>query len=633
MEPQKINLNFLEVTPQEFSFTIYRKLYNGNELSVEYFMYSLPETIGDDEFVNYIVSFVPEEGFEEFLCKSKINTYLTLKILNNWLLERLKQIGIDVSIGEKFYDRRIDFTLIHHARGEEKISLNPYYFKEQDKLGFLVDFFFKSNPGEKLDKKILQLSLALGIDGRSNKNYYSDHYHKIQSFIQTVIRKIGYFNVDSSPITISENLISLETSTLAKKVFRFKNEQTDLNQFNGVRKFGAFQEISEKVKYVFIFEDKFKSFANNLFFSLIGKTNPGTFSGLKQFFNLTFGNDLVHRIALKNYSPEEVKKVSEEVIEYRNANHDYKIIAIFLEPNRFEEIPSSMSPYYLFKFYLTKENIPVQVVRDDITNNANALKWSTSNIALQIFSKLGGIPWKLKPSHNECLILGIGSSLERREDGSIKKYFAYSVCLDSAGIYKKLDVLSEESTKEQFLLKLSTNLIDLFSTPEFKKYKKCALHISESVTKEAISTIQKSLLKINDVEFKVLKINVRNQFFGYSNHNTYVPYESSFIKLAHNEYLIWFDGLIQGKENVYQKVGNPIHIKFLNSPASNNSNNDIEYIQDAINLSGANWRGFNSRQTPISIYYAKIVADYTVAFSNFEDFDKSHFSNNLPWFL
>lgn len=89
---------------------------------------------------------------------------------------------------------------------------------------------------------------------------------------------------------------------------------------------------------------------------------------------------------------------------------------------------------------------------------------------------------------------------------------------------------------------------------------------------------------------------------------------------------------MRGKENIYQKIGNPIHIKFLRSDGVSDKN-DLEYLQDAINLSGANWRGFNAKQTPISIYYAKIVADYTSAFNNFEEFDKTHFSNNLPWFL
>ena len=632
MSQPNLHLNFLELTPQKFSFTVYRKQYIIEELNDKVYKYRLPEIIGDTVFKDFCVTFEELEGYRSFICDEKTNKDLTLKIIHFNLIKDLTEKGIDFSLGKKFYDRQINFTLKFHPRGLEKISLNTYYLQQENKYGFLIDFFFRVNEGENLDREILKLSLALGSDGRSNKNFYSDHYGKIQSFIHTKFKKIQSFQIGDTVFNISEKLIKINSDTLEKKVFRFKGNQTDLNQFNGVRKYGAFKEISQPVKYVFIFEDQFKSFANNIFFSLIGKSNPGTFSGMHQFFNLPFSNELVKRVSLLSYKKEDVKKAIDEVISFRNNNRDFKVIVIFLAPHNFEGTSEFESPYYNFKFYLTKENIPVQVVRDDQTNNANALKWSTSNIALQIFSKLGGIPWVLKPSQNECLILGIGSAYERTLENEIKKYFAYSVCLDSTGLYKKLDVLAEESTKEKYLTQLSQNLIELFKQPDFINYKKCALHISESVSRDAIQTIQLALSKIADVEFKVLKINSHHKFFGFSDHNTYVPYESSYIKLARNEYLIWFDGLVRGKENIFQKVGNPIHIKFLHSE-NVTTENDLEYLQDAINLSGANWRGFNARQSPISIYYAKIVADYTIAFSHFEDFDKTHFSNNLPWFL
>lgn len=632
MSHQTTQLNFLELNPQEFSFSVYRKAYAESEINEQVHKYRLPQTLENGLFLDYCVSFEPLEGYNSFICQDKTNRDLTLKVLHYNLTKSIQERGIEFALGKKFYDKHIDFTLKSHSRGKEKISLNTYFLRQENKYGFLIDFFFKVNEGEPLDREILKLSLALGKDGRSNKNFYSDHFHKIQSFITGQFKKIDSFRIGETEFKISEKLIPMKSGTLEKKVFRFKGNQTDLNQFNGVRKYGAFQEVSQPVKYAFIFEDKYKSFANNLFFSLIGKSNPGTFSGMRQFFNLPFSNDLVKRIPLASYEIADVKNTIKEVIAFRNDNPNHKVIAIFLEPDRFEGLSEIESPYYNFKFYLTKENIPVQVVRDDQTNNANALKWSTSNIGLQIFSKLGGIPWILKPSQNECLILGIGSAYEKEEDGTINKFFAYSVCLDSAGLYKKLDVLAEESTKEKYLKQLSSSLIELFKTPEFSKYKKCALHISESVTREAIESIQSALKEIANIEFKVLKINTHHRFFGYSDHNTYVPYESTYIKLAKAEYLVWFDGLVKGKENIFQKVGNPIHIKFLHSE-NVSTENDLEYLQDAINLSGANWRGFNARQTPISIYYAKIVADYTAAFSHFEDFDKTHFSNNLPWFL
>jgi hypothetical protein len=630
---QVIRLNFLNIDSQSFNFSVYRKIYVDGDKDETTFRYRLPQKDAENsEYSDYAVSFSEKENYETFKCKENYNINLTEHYLYRLLSNKIENQGIEYEKGKKFYDKNIDIITKKHLKGNEVISLMPYYLKSTKQFGFLIDFQFKVNHGYSLDREILKLSLSLGNDYRSNKKYYSDVLHKISSFIGSVFENIYSLTDLENSFTISEKLVQLSPERLNKKVYRFKGEQTDLSQFQGIRKFGVYKEIEQPVKYVFVFENKFRDFANNLFFSLIGKSNPGTFSGMQQFFNLPFSQQTITKVLLKSYSQTDISNAIQEIEDIRSQNPQDKIIVIFLEPNRFEDATETESPYYFFKFHLTQKGIPLQVVRNDQTNNANALKWSTSNIALQIFAKLGGTPWKVQPTKNDCLILGIGSSHEKDENGRVKKFFSYSVCLDSSGIYKKLDVLAEEATKEEYLKKLQQNLIQLLSNEDFKTYKKCALHLSESIKKEDIASIEKSLETINGIEFKVLKINSKNKFFGFSNHNTAIPYESNYIKLADNEYLIWFDGLIEGKETVFQKVGNPIHIKFLNTPHEDKES-DLTYLQDVINLSGANWRGFNAKQIPISIYYAKIVADYTAVFSKFEDFNKNMLANNLPWFL
>jgi hypothetical protein len=629
---QVIKLNFLEINSQSFLFPVYRKPYQDEDISDAIFRYRLPVTVEKTEYADFSVGFMQKENFELFNSKENYNTSLTEHYLFHLLRSRVENQNLNWQRGNKFYDKHIDIIIQKHPKGNEIISLSPYYLKSEKLFGFLIDFQFRVNSGYLLDKEILRLSLSLDSYNHSNKSFYSDVRRKIETFLNTTFHSINKIGNEHTQLQISDKLIQLTPSKLGKKVYRFKDDQTDLSQFQGIRKFGVYKEIKNDIKYVFVFEDKYKDFANNLYFSLIGKTNPGTFSGMQQFFNLPFSQNKLERIHLLGYSKDDIESAIQKIENIKNDNCQSKIIVIFLEPDRFDNLPANESPYYAFKFHLISKNIPVQVVRNDQTNNANALKWSTSNIALQIFAKLGGIPWKVRPTKNNCLILGIGVAHEKEESGKIKKYFSYSVCLDSSGIYKKLDILAEETTKSEYLIKLQQNIVKLLSDDEFKNYKKCALHLSESIKKEDIVSIEKALSEIGGIEFKVLKINTKNKFFGFSNHNTNIPYESSYVNLSKNEYLIWFDGLVEGKESVYQKAGNPVHIKFLNTP-NEDKENDLTYLQDVINLSGANWRGFNAKQMPISIYYAKIVADYTVAFSKFDNFDKNILSNNLPWFL
>ena len=123
----------------------------------------------------------------------------------------------------------------------------------------------------------------------------------------------------------------------------------------------------------------------------------------------------------------------------------------------------------------TKRKIPLQVISYENLGNISKLKWSASNIALQIFSKLGGIPWLVK-SDNKTLILGIGSA-HKIVDDEIKKYFAYTVCLDSSGLYKKVEILSSSDNEEDYLTRLRIKLRELLNNPNFSSFNKCALHI------------------------------------------------------------------------------------------------------------------------------------------------------------
>jgi hypothetical protein len=55
-------------------------------------------------------------------------------------------------------------------------------------------------------------------------------------------------------------------------------------------------------------------------------------------------------------------------------------------------------------------------------------------------------------------------------------------------------------------------------------------------------------------------------------------------------------------------------------------------LQDLLNLSGANWRGFNAKSAPVSVFYCHLVADMVHEF-----YEKSlplpAVNEIRPWFL
>jgi hypothetical protein len=383
--------------------------------------------------------------------------------------------------------------------------------------------------------------------------------------------------------------------------------------------------------FVFVFEDRFRSFANDLYLSLLGKSNPGTFPGFESVFKVSFGIENVKQVRLIGCERENLNLAIEAVNGYKIQQK--KIIAIYIEDYDFDTNGEASSTYYYLKYNFVRNDIPLQVINYRKLGDKNSLKWSTSNIALAIFSKLGGIPWLVKPSKKNCLILGIGSAHKYNDQTKeVIKYFAYTVCLDSSGLYKSLEVLAEEEDKHNYLDKLKENIVALLNTEQFNNYQSCVLHLPFKIKREEINALTQALTDIKHIEFVVIKVNTDNKFFGYSSHNTYVPYESDFIRLSSNQYLVWFEGLQLGKEVVDKRLSNPVHIQFLNS---NNLSNieERDYLQDVLNLSGANWRGFNAKSIPISIYYSQIIANYIKSFEDLAGYNESSLSNERPWFL
>ena len=136
----------------------------------------------------------------------------------------------------------------------------------------------------------------------------------------------------------------------------------------------------------------------------------------------------------------------------------------------------------------------------------------------------------------------------------------------------------------------------------------------------------------------VLKFDVDTRFFGYAPEtNSMVPYEGTCVDLSDRETIVWFEGLQPNNRTLSRRVAGPVHVEFV-YPRHESGGLDLAreervgYLQDALNLSGTNWRGFNAKSLPVSVYYARLLARYLSAFDEFE-LDALDLSGLAPWFL
>lgn len=626
MKDYKITLNFLSVNNSDFAFRVYRRKVEHLEKSWDknIYRYNLPDENG--EYSSYWVSFSEFEASKPYECLSNINFELSKEYLKSLLLQKIEQIGLKLHIQSKKFEKKRLYLLLEKIKdvsgkviGDKTIWLEPYFLKTKGEFGFLIDYKFIKSANYPFNREVQKYSLSLNKYYRTNVDYNIDKYQYLSRFIKDYLSQ---FATLSDEITINNQFIELNADTLDTKHYIFNNKKTDISQFKGLMNNGPYQKIENEPYYFYVFKDEHKRYATDLVKALNGKTYP-TFKGLVKFGLQNQIAKNTKAIFIDTYSDEELTKIIEEV---KNSGEINPII-ISIIPQNEEEF------YYKLKSECLKENIPSQTVHIETINNDNQLKWSIGSIALQIFSKLNGVPWIVSPSNENCLIVGIGQANKKnKKTGKMERFYSYSVLLDSSGRFFEIKQLADETDKQQFLLNLSINIKQIIE--EYKTYNKIVFHIPEKLKKQDIRHIENTLKEIDsEIELSIIKVNDDSKFVGFNkNENSLTPYESSFLQLSEKEYLLWSEGLNYHNKKALKRYGNPLHIIFYYSNKPESFNEHRKYLQDILNLSGANYRGFNAKALPVSLYYPKLIAGFSKHFKEL-NLDFATNDSKKPWFL
>lgn len=629
---ENIKLNFFALANQDDTFKVYRSLINnGSSTKIEGdYRTKLPS---NGEWFVYDISLNPKVSYETFECQYSINPIFSEYYLFNLLMEKISLgwTGCKYELSGNSKYKEIRFITDSQKKGCTQIIVHPYYLKIERKLGFLFQHHFALSADETFDRQTQILSYSLDNSGRPNVFIYRDKEAVIQEFITKQFEPF----LNNSSLQIESSFLNLPAKELAKKSYKVGKNQYSQSQFIGIKNSGPFRPVIESVQYLFLFSEKTRSLARDVYLGLTGKLFPGQFSGLSDLFSLPINKDIVNHHVIDIFDQQHLDDFGVQLDKLKQQHSESKIMLIAILPKGFKGVEGVFDAYGYLKFLALKHGIYCQVVTEDTFFKKDQLKWSISNIALQIFSKLGGTPWLVKPAKNNCLILGLGSAHEEVE-GKIKKFVAYTVCLDSSGDFKYIRPLSSSQDQNEYIRNLALNLENILRSELDAHYTSFVLHLPSKIKREEIDTIKDVVNKIrndNSCEVIVVKINTWHRFYGFGNHNTRVPYESSLIQLSPNQFLLWAEGLQHGKE-VLHRVSEPLFIDFLESPKSLESK--FECLQDILNLTGANWRGFNSKAQPISILYSKLIADFMKEFSHLDeckDFSVLRAESVAPWFL
>ena len=497
----------------------------------------------------------------------------------------------------------MEITLHEHNEGSQVVSLEPYLLRSDGQFGFLANFRFHPVTEHRGTRRALQLSLSLDSQGRPNPNHYADRYSHLSDYVSRFHNRLFPLTMPGGDVLhIESQLVEVNTSQLRRKVYVVGLDQEAGSQFNGVKNSGPLHTAPRNTHLYFLYKPEHRTLSHDLFRALRGDTFP-TFPGMESMFQFSTSNDHVSGAPISDFSPAEIDRVRDRVIADADGR---RVVPVVLTPFSRHDSPDVNSAYWYLKHSFLSKDLPLQVVSTSKIADRNALKWAASGIGLQIFAKAGGIPWKVRPRREQSLIVGIGQA-HRFVGNRIERFFAYSVLTDSSGVFEEVKFLGEGRDESEYIDSFSENLAEVFH--EYSaRFTSFVIHAPFTLRRRELDSVAGLLrnyqtrrtaanYRVDPTEFVALKFNDRNRFFGFSvDHNSRVPYESTILSLSKSESLIWFEGLQYGRRTVPGMIGGPLHVAFAYPDSQDLTPLQKEvHLQDAINLSGANWRGFNAK--------------------------------------
>ena len=405
---------------------------------------------------------------------------------------------------------------------------------------------------------------------------------------------------------------SFESLQIRKPKYFYYNERTKTGYYDKV--------VSELKPYSF---DLFRNPKLNILV-----VSPNEYEGSIGEYVVTLSKKLRELFHLNNveFHPVMVKPPGT----YLNAlnridANDYNL-AIIVVSERDKEIPTLQSPYYLTKAKLLNQRLPTQELTIETIRKRN--KFIDNNVALNVYSKLGGIAWtieKLEKNISE-LVIGIGSTV----DDNGERIIGFANVFDYNGTYLVGDC-SQLSTMSEYAKNLENYLIDTL-TQAFRKKGlsegdriRLIFHLFKEAGKKheltAIENALKYFLKYN-VQYSLVHLSYYHNFRAFKNQGQSRPDRGMFTQLSTKQAL-----LHMGDKSIV-----PIQIRL----DERSEYRDLyEITRQVLYFTHLSYRTFTPPSRPVTIKYPNLMAKMVSELKKVPGWDYSILNklNDKLWFI
>jgi len=293
-------------------------------------------------------------------------------------------------------------------------------------------------------------------------------------------------------------------------------------------------------------------------------------------------------------------------------------LALVQVPSGTSELVGDENPYLVTKAKFLARNVPVQEFRvETMRKPKNQLQWALGGIGLQVFAKLGGVPWLLQTKAREHeLILGLGSaSVGTGKFGDRERVVGLTTAFSGDGRYW----LTETSKTVRY--DDHEDAVIASAVSAFKRARtdmawrqgdpvRVIIHSFKDFRDKHVDALKKAVLDVAGSAFKIdfafVHIAEKHPLLLFDlSDNERVPPRGVVVRLGNSEALV----TVQGPTEVRREGSGfprPVCVKVHRLSTFT----DLEYLSwQTLAFSALSWRNFSPTSAPVTVQYAKWIAD------------------------
>lgn len=535
-------------------------------------------------------------------------------------------------------------AIINTNIGEENHDLNFLYLQKSKSI---IGDYLNFRLGEETTNKIFNT-----IKSYNEIRFKPSKIINDTNEIAGLLSKLKYENLDSFCFTVNDKVLIVKNSFPTEEtsfIYDYTPGYSSKGVLSGLIKFGPYDSSNfdkKNLNILVICSNKNRGAVSSFLAKLKDGIPTSKFfkNGLVDLFRLHTVKFDIKDVATP--SPDSYKEIIKISLK-ENQNKPYDL-AIVEGSERSKKLDVENNPYYHAKLILLSLGIPVQAVKDSTFRfNDRELGNILGPLSLQIYAKLGGIPWVLPTAKNidREIIIGVGSSLIRKNlfsEPEQSKVVGITTIFSGDGQYllgKQLKDVEYENYFSELLISLKNSIENLSKEYGWSENDniRIVFHIFKPIKNIEADVVKQLISSYTQyrIQHAFVTISEKHPFFLLDenyNHTLYdVPLRGSNFLLDDKNCLLQIRGRKELKTS-FHKFSDPILIKIH----KDSSFTDINYIaQQILNFTHMSWRSFNPSRQPVTIFYSDLIAELTSKLKKlgFSTEIIDHHFKDKKWFL